>query len=206
MDGRDFRGGCGGLRNIAGQNEEGNGMGMTSEQLAAWAAARAVLLNEYRAAGCCAGWLARLAGGRMVAEALGMFTSLEGMVFSAERGVPSLGAVRLVEAAVNLTYYGVYVDGEGSTFENWRRGGPAAFVGPARSAARAVLPRVYRVLALHGAEVELYVPAAARVQILAGGGGRVEVAELHGGAEVLRWDTGASRWRGVRGAGEAVEG
>lgn len=203
MGALDFGGNRAGLGNIAHENDY-TAMGMTREQLAEWGLLRGVIFEEMRAAGCCAEWLARLAGAQAVGEALAMLTSAEGLMFCAERGVPTLATMRAAAGVVNLPYYGVYVDGEAGPYERWRRGGVAVFAGPARSVVRCMLGVPYAVLALHGAEVELHAGAGARVQLLAGGGGRLWVVAMGARSNVLRWDVPAARWREVRGAGEVV--
>ena len=65
--------------------------------------------------------------------------------------------------------------------------------------------RAYRVLALHGAEVDLLAGPGARVQVLAGAGARVAVLGLGEGADALRWDRAAGRWRPAR-EGDVVAG
>lgn len=204
MDEMDFGGNRAGLGNIAIENDY-TAMGMTSEQRAAWGLLRGVIFEEMRAAGCCAEWLARLAGARAVGEAMAMLTSSEGLAFCAERGVPTLATMRAAAGAVNLPYYGVYVDGEDGPYERWRRGGAAVFAGPARSVVYCMLGVVYEVLALHGAEVEVRVGAGARVHLLAGAGGRLRVQSMGPRCSVVRWENEAARWRAVRGAGEVVE-
>lgn len=180
-------------------------MGMTGDNAARWRLLRGMVFREYQAAGCCPEWLLRVAEEADSARLFGLLCSAPGMLFGAERGVPSLGLARAAAEVIDLARYGIYVDGEGSEFGRWRRGGGMVFIGPARSEVRPVAARAYRVLALHGAEVDLLAGPGARVQVLAGAGARVAVLGLGEGADALRWDRAAGRWRPAR-EGDVVEG
>lgn len=136
---------------------------------------RGALLEELRAAGCCAAWRLRaLRCGGSAAGLAGLLLSAEGMVFCAARGAPSLGTARLGARALDMRGQGVFVEWSGRLAVPG--GARVAFLGAGEARVRLAGVGYCAVLAAHGARVTLEAPAGSRVDVAAGAGSRVEVA------------------------------
>lgn len=169
-------------------------LGLTKGQRADWALLRGQIFEEFKAAGCCAEWLLRMARRPSFSHFAAMLRSADGMVFCAEHGIPSPGAFRWAEQLFVLPTYNIYVDGASGGFERWQAGGVAVFAGEAQSNVRCEQPRLYSILALHGAEVNVSAAAGARVQIYYGGNASVRLENIDAESNIVIWDNETHGW------------